>query len=374
MSIDIEEIVGRELREVADGLHVPAMPVLPQEPPRAPRHWQLLVAAAVVVLIVACAIAVEAISGGSHELDPAPPRPTPGHTESQVRISRDAPTTPYVLGQKLYVGGQQVPGDWWSVEYGADAWVALRADDTWWRGRGSEAFEIEGLSGVPVISPNGRYVAAVDDRRGVITGFETADGGEGFGEVPVDLGNPAVTGDPVHVRAVTDDGRVVAQGAAASVLWRPLVDGTVVDLTKGEPDSWVVGNTPAGLVVTDGVDGSPYLAEISDAGELTRTGDLPENDSVVVSPRAERLVWTPSGTLGGEVTVLSSLESQRLEGTDRVTFRAPTGWGFRVHAWAWEDDQHLVSPVVSDDPSIGDRLVRCSAAAGRCVLIESPPR
>ena len=47
MFVDVEETLGRELHEVAHGLLIPAMPPLPQEPPRARRHWQpMLVAAA----------------------------------------------------------------------------------------------------------------------------------------------------------------------------------------------------------------------------------------------------------------------------------------------------------------------------------------
>ena len=34
MAIDIEETLGRELREVAGGVTVPALPALPQEQPR----------------------------------------------------------------------------------------------------------------------------------------------------------------------------------------------------------------------------------------------------------------------------------------------------------------------------------------------------
>src|SRR6478609_180319 len=109
MSVDIEETIGRELRQVADAVHVPALPPLPREPSR-PRHWQPLLVAAIVVLIIAVAVATQAISGGTHEPDPAPPSPTPGRTD--VPIPTQVPTTTYELNRKLYAGGRPVPGGW----------------------------------------------------------------------------------------------------------------------------------------------------------------------------------------------------------------------------------------------------------------------
>ncbi|MFC6341677.1 hypothetical protein ACFP8W_06805, partial [Nocardioides hankookensis] len=286
-------------------------------------------------------------------------------------IPTTPPTTPYVLDGKLYVSGTQVPGEWWSVQSGTAAWLAHRTDDTWWWGRDATPYEIQDLDGVPVISPNGRYVAAVDDATSMLTGFSTDAGGEGFGAARVDLGDPAVTGDPVHVTAVTDDGRVIAQGAAASVLWLPLVDNSTVDLTTGEPDPTVLGNTPAGLVVSDGDGGPQYLADVTDTGGLAGKDVLPGLDSFAVSPDGRWLAWTPAGSLGGEVTAVSSLDVQQLDGSGRAVLRPPSTWALKVGAWTWEDDDHLVSVVVHDDGSAGERLVRCSAEAARCVLIRS---
>ena len=56
MFVDVEETLTRELREVAGGLPVPAMPPLPQEPPRVARPWQPLLVAASVALVVAGAV------------------------------------------------------------------------------------------------------------------------------------------------------------------------------------------------------------------------------------------------------------------------------------------------------------------------------
>ncbi len=376
MAVDVNETLGRELREVADGLHIPAMPPLQQEP-RPARPWQPMLVAAAVVLVAAGAVAVVTARGGP---EPSPaPAPT-GRTESDVRIPTTAPTIPVVLDQRLYVDGEQVPGDWWSVRSGEAGWLALRTDNTWWWGWGPEAHEIEAQHDQPpVLSPDGRYVGEVraENGAGIVTGFDTAPGGEGLGGVPVDLGDPQ-DGSAVSVRAVTDDGRVIVQGTNTALLWLPLVDNSTVDLTETAPGKVILGNTPAGLLVTDGADGAidatigePYLAEISDTGRLTRLVAVPNHDDLVVSPGAEWLARTTPGTTGGEVTAIRELEVQALDGTRRATLTAPKGWGFRVRAWEWEDDDHLVSPVVAEGDG-PERLARCSARSARCVLVKGP--
>jgi len=369
MSIDVEETLVRELHEVAAGLEVPSMPRLPQEPPQARWIRQPLLVAAVVVLIVA-AVATVATSRGGRELQPAPPAPSPTRTGSTAELPRTAPTVPYVLDQRLYVDGEQVPGSWWSVEAGDAGWIAIRTDNTWWWGRGAQPNAIEGQADAPlVISPNGKYVAETltEDGQGMVTGFDTGFSGEGMGGIPVDLGD-TTDGSAVTVRAVTDDGRVIAQGTGTAVLWLPFVDNSVVDLTRTVPGQQVLAETPAGLVVTDGDGGEPYLAEISDAGEITRIGAAPAHDDLISSPGGEWLAWTPEGTTGGEVTSIRSLEAQRVDGTGQVTLSAPDGWAFRVRAYAWEDDDHLVSPVVG---ARGERMARCSVGLARCVLVDA---
>jgi hypothetical protein len=370
MSVDIEEILGRELHDVAHGLHVPPMPALPEEAPRSHRVRHALLVAAVIILVVTVALTIEAIGGGSRELDPAPPVPTPGQSQTRVTIPTTAPTTPYVLDQQLYVDGTQVPGEWWTVYSGPQGWVAWSTAYTWSWGQGAEAHAIEGVDIAPELSPNGRYVGEVmvQDGQGTLTGFEIGPDGEGLSGVPIDIEQA----EPVNVRAVTDDGMVIAQGGSTSIMWRPLVDGSTVNLSETAPRQQFLGNTPAGLVVTDGLGGTPYLADISASGVLTRKGDLPDLDSFAISPGAAWLAWTPEGSLGGEVTTLSSLQVQTLDGDEQLTLNAPSGWAFRVQDWTWEDDQLLVSPLLRADGSPGERLARCSVEAGRCVLIRSP--
>jgi hypothetical protein len=379
MFVDVEETLGREFHEVADSLQIPPMPPLPEEAPRVQRHWQPMLVAAAVVLIIAGAVAVVGTNRGGQKLEPAPPSPSPSRTESATRLPTTPPTVPYVLDQRLYVDGEPVPGTWWSVRGGDAGWLALRTDNTWWWGTGAEPNEIPGLHDVPpVISPDGRYVAEVriENGEGTLTGFDTTAGGERLGSVPIDLGDRQ-DGSMVSIRAVTDDGKVIAQGTNTSLLWLPLAGGTTVDLSVRAPGQQILGSSSDGLVVNDGADGvtdgtagEPYLAQISDAGELTRIGAIPTHDDVLLSPGGGWLVWTPPGTTGGEVTTLSTLEVRPVDGSDRSTLTAPEGWGFRVRSWAWEDEEHVVSPVVRDGGD-GERMARCSVQPARCVLIRS---
>ena len=170
---------------------------------------------------------------------------------------------------------------------------------------------------------------------------------------------------------MTDDGLVIAQGAAGAVLWRPRVDEQV-DLGSHVARPGPAAGTPAGLVVTDTAGGSSYLAEISDAGVLRRIRELPSEDAVV-SPGQAWFAWTQPGTLGGEVTRIRTLRAQKLDGSSNLTWTAPTGWAFRVGEWQWEDDRLLVAPVAQGDGPMGERLARCSVRAARCMLSTHRP-
>jgi hypothetical protein len=376
MSRDVEEIVSRELREVAESLHVPAMPVLPGERPR--RSWRPLVAAAAAVVVVAGGVAVATRGGGPEPAPaPAPAPPSPSATLEPAPVPRAAPSVPYVVDRALYVDGERVPGEWWTVQAGEAAWLAIRSDNTWWWGWDAEPHEITGPHDTPpVISPNGKYIAylTVDGQDGLLTGFDTRPDGEGLGGVPVDLGDRQ-DGSQVTVRAVTDDGEVIAQGSRTAVLWRPLVvdGGDPVDLTVTAPGVQVLAATPAGIVATRGADsregGEPFLADLSEAGELSTKAPVPAYDSLAVSRGGTWLAWLAPGLLGGEVTEVTKLNVQRVDGIGEDTLNAPDGWAFRVEQWAWEDDDYLVATVASADGAGGDRTARCSPTAGTCVLV-----
>ena len=369
MATDIEDTLGRELREVAAGLQVPAMPPVPEESPAAHRPWQPLLVAAAVVLIVVGAVAVVASFRGGQDVQPAPLGP-PASVPADIPTT--APEVPYVLDHRLYVDGDRVPGAWWTVEVGDAGWIAQRTDYTWWWGRGQDATALPGLTDQPpVISPNGRYVAYVStENGGELTGFDTRPDGEGLGAFPVDASGPQ-DGTALRVRAVTNDGMVIAQGQDSGLLWLPLAGNDTVDLTKTAPGQLVDGNTPAGLLVYDGEDeASTYLARISDTGELTRL-PAPAHDGMVVSPGGTWLVWPPEGSIGGEVAAIRTLELQAVDSTEVSMLKAPNGWDFLVSTWTWEDDDHLVAALGRDGmPANG--MARCGVRPARCVVIDAP--
>ena len=311
--------------------------------------------------------------------DDSPPQAEPGPAPSTTAASASStptevagpvpthePAVPYILGGRLHVDGKTVAGGpFWQVRSGPRAWIAVDTSNHWWWGRGPKATAIEAsIDDVPVISANGTYVGLTSLPNG-ITGFDTGFAGEGLGGHRLDLGNRQ-NGTQVTVRAVTDDGMVIVQGGDTAVMWKPLADQSLVDLADTAPDQQVLGSTAGGLVVTDGVDGPAYLASIDGDGTLTRLGDLPDSDSLITSPDGQSVVYTPAGTLGGEVTTLRTLSAQRLDGTGSATLRLPKGWDFEVETWTFEDDAYVVAVAVGHG---GEAVVRCRVADGTCAIL-----
>lgn len=298
-----------------------------------------------------------------------PTTTSPPSTEPAGPVPTGEPSLPYILGGDLHVDGKTVAGGpYWQVRSGPQAWIAVDTSGHWWWGRGAKPMRIEAsIDDVPVISGNGKYVGVTSLPNG-ITGFDTGFSGEGFGGHALDLGNRQ-NGTQVTVRAVTDDGLVIAQGGDTSVLWRPLIDGRLVDLSDSAPDQQVVAGAAGGLVVTDGFeDTAPaYLASIDEDGELTKLGDLPASDSLVTSPDGQSIVYTPIGTLGGEVRSVHTLGAQRLDGSGRSTLQLPGSWDFEVSSWVFEDDDYVVAAATSAKQ--GERMARCRVADATCVLI-----
>src|SRR5690242_19681556 len=54
------------------------------------------------------------------------------------------PDLPVAVGLDLYVGGEQVPGRWYTAAGRGTHWVALRDDGTWWWGYDAEPQRIDG--------------------------------------------------------------------------------------------------------------------------------------------------------------------------------------------------------------------------------------
>ncbi|GAB2859460.1 hypothetical protein [Nocardioides pacificus] len=381
MTMELEETLARELREVADGIQVPPMPALaPVETrSRAARTWQPLLVAASVALIVGL-VALTLGRGDDSTPQPAP-SPTVTSSDKGGSVSNATPTVAYILGPRLFVDGDQVPGAWSFVESRGDVWLGQKSEGSWWwsNGTSAEPMRIDAqIDQPPAISPNGGYVGYVDVSGGeaTLTGFDTQPAGEGFGPAPIENLPVSEDGVPIRVRAVTDEGDVIVQGTRTSLMWRALFQDqrTVVDLTGTASDQVILEGTPVGLVVVDGADGAtdatstaPYLADISVDGELTPQGELPTYSDISFSPEGSWLVRAPAGTLGGEVDSLSSLTTQPVGGTEETILTPPEGWVFSTSTWTWEDEDTLITVLLPEDRREQlEVLSRCSIGLATC--------
>ncbi len=393
MTTELENVLARELHEVADGVEVPPLPPLVADPAAAPRAaslWRPLLVAAVVTVIVGVAALVlsQQDDGSPQPTPPAPTRATDSSAPRDTDIRTTMPTVPFIVDRRLYVDGVQVPGEWWGLQSRAGVWLATQGNSGawWWGGPGVEAQRVEAqLDQPPVLSPNGAYVAYVDvsSGRAEVNGFTTEPGGEGFGISPITDLPRTEDGVAIRVRAVTDEGDVIVQGTRTGLVWRVQhpAEPTVIDLADVAPDQVVLQGTPVGLVVVDGSDGAvdatetePHLALVDWDGNFSVGPGLPTYDSLEISPGGGWLLWTPPGTQGGEVTAVGSLSARPVGGGDEVVLDAPDGWGFAVGSWTWEDERTVLAVLAKDEARepAEMRLIRCAVELGACRDFPAP--
>jgi hypothetical protein len=375
MNSELERALSRELDEVARNLVVPQRPALPATPTgRALWHAAapVLLAAAVVVAVLASVVTLLSPAGPNRE----EPAPATSPSADDGTVSRAAPEAPVVVAGTLLVGGEQVPRRWLSVQGSGTHWVGQRADGSWWWGYDALPQKLEGtMYQPPVISPSASYLARVlsEDGGAMLVGADTVEGGEGFGGVDL----PGAGLDPaVRAVAVTDAGLVVATGTNFQRLWRPLIDGETVDLAQTAPGQVIIGNTGAGLLVntgeydaTDGTQGKPYLARLSEDGTLTRVGAVPTHD--ILEASKQWLAYVPPGTVGGEASAATELQVQRVDGSTTGLLTPPEGWLFVAPGFHWETDDRLLALVVTQDGG-DEALVRCRPDPASCLLIDLP--
>ncbi|MGA8256823.1 MAG: hypothetical protein WB767_09640, partial [Nocardioides sp.] len=306
---------------------------------------------------------------------PAPAQ-SPSTTGDDRSVSLAAPETPVVMSGVLYVGGEQVAGRWVNVQGHGTHWIGQRADGSWWWGYDARPQQLEGtMYQPPVISPSAGYLARVlsEDGGAMLVGADTEEGGEGMGGVDL----PGAGLDPaVRAVAVTDTGLVVVAGTNFQRLWRPLIDGGTIDLAQTAPGQVVIGNTGAGLLVnedddnaTDGTQGEPYLARLSEGGALDRLGSVPTHD--VLEASEQWLAYVPPGTVAGEASAAANLRIQQVDGSATGVLTPPAGWLFVAPGFRWESRDRLLALVVTRNGG-DEALVRCSPAPTSCVFVDSP--
>lgn len=384
MHDDIEKILSRELREVADGLDVPVVPHLPARPPSR-FLWAPLVAVAAAVL-VALVFLVGDPAGRGSRLDPAPqpaPQPTEVVTDGATdplptEVPTAQPRVPYVLDGVVHVGGDAFPGDsssgYYEVGGTAQGWLAVQSPFVWSWGNGGAPQVLDvAVEQPPAVSPDGRYLAHLSTE-GDLNGFQTAPDGEGMGlPVPVPVRDDDGVG--TRIGAVTDDGWVIASGRGVGVLWRPFDGAEPVDLTQTAPGQLVWQATAAGLVVVDGSGdardpsggGRVYLADVTADGELVPIADLP--NFAIADVSREWVAWARADVVSGDVPVYEAIQVRDLGGEREGVLAPPRGWRFVNTAFTFEDDQFLLARV-SDGQQ--ERMARCSPALQECVLLAAP--
>lgn len=364
MNVDVEETLTRELREVADGIQVPTLPRLPQEPPHNRRLWQPLLAAAAVVLIVAGAVTLTVTDDDGRLPSPAP---DPAKTPSAGPLTADPPTVPYLLDERVYVDGEQLPGRWWEMERAGDAWVAWRTNDSWWWGTDAEPQAIPGeIANLAHLSPDGTMLAFSTTEDGGQVMLLDTQSGETLGTLPTGMTNPRDS-DAVGVIAVTDDAQVILDGGNEQLMWPGPDSDETVDLGETAPGQSVQGSTAAGLVVLDGTrNDRAYLAEVSDSGELSELRDLP-GEEIVVNPSGTWLAH--GGSSGGESRTIPYVTAESIDDNQRVRLRSPVN-GRVLVAKTWEDDNLLLAEL--HDEGIATGLARCGIREERCVVLDVP--
>lgn len=381
MHEDIEKILTRELRQVADRVEVPPLPGLPSDTPTR-SVWPPVLAAAAVVLI-----ALITLSGVLPDRDGAPhpaPQPTEVITDDATEsVPQEVPTgrpkVPYLLDRVVHVGEETFPGyDW--VEGAEQGWVAVKPPFAWAWSNGGAPRDLEvALEQPPGVSPNGEYLAYIT-ADGEMNGFQTAPDGEGMG-LPVPVPVRDEDGVGTRIGAVTDDGWVIASGRGVGILWRPFDGADPVDLTQTAPGQLIWQATNAGLVVVDGRgdardpsgdnraagDGRVYLADLTPEGELVPIVDLPNFGMADVS--TEWVAWVPAEQIVGDVREYDEIRVRRLDGDREGVLSPPEGWRFSNTAFTFEDAQFFVTRVTDGQQQ---RMARCSPALLECVLLDRP--
>ncbi|MBD3947444.1 hypothetical protein [Nocardioides ganghwensis] len=382
MHEDIEKILTRELRQVADGVEVPPLPELPTGPPSR-FVWPPLLAVAAAVVLIALVVLVGGPSNRSGVPQPAP-QPTEFVTDGAAdplpeTVPTGQPRVPYVLDRVAYVGDDSFPG-FDSVDGTAQGWLAVEPPFVWSWGNGGAPRGLDvAVEQPPAVSPNGQFIAYLSSE-GDLNGFHTAPDGEGMG-LPVPVPVRDEDGVGTRVAAVTDDGWVIASGRGVGVLWRPFDGAEPVDLTQTAPGQLVWQATRAGLVVVDGsgdardpsgdnrvaADGRVYLADLTPDGDLVPIADLPNFGIADVS--GEWVAWVPADQISGDVPEYDEIRVRDLDGGREGVLSLPQGWRFVNTSFTFEDDQFLVARVTDGQQ---ERMARCSPALQECVLLAAP--
>jgi len=357
--MSIEELVRAELRSVAEQVEVPSLPSL--EEPR--RSWRVLVAVAAAVALV-----IGGLAFVLRDRDDPPPHPI--EKPRVDHVGRTAPTIPWVDGDRLYVGGRQIPGHWLEVTSGGDTWLARRADGRVFWGQGNRRHSLGRTDFAlpydgPYLSPGGRYVAGGpgdDTLIDTATGSTTTVPLTGTADVEEWIAGVTDTGVVLSTRA---DGQVAQSYALRAGRPRELLRTQGGHLTR---------TTASGLLLTD-ARGNDWVVDVV-GNQVRRVVQVSVREPTAIRESAslssDRL-WLLDLGWARDREEPRTLPVRAVSDGRPAPVRAPDGWVFapQLAPGYWEPAGTLVTFVVRPE-NREYRAVRCAPATGECVLVEKP--
>jgi len=374
--MNIEQLLEQELHVVANGLDVPVAPMadLVREGERVRNRIRVyaagLVAAAVALVVTGLALANSDPRAEGPGPSTTSPSPTRVLDENLGFPTGEAPSIPYIVDEKLFVGGERVPGLW---EYLPETQIGGNTVATWSPEKEGwllvENGQVQNLQvdrGAAKLSPDGRFLVhcvgadlvlrdLVDDREVGRTRIKDELDADGeYAVIP---------------RGVDNAGRVF-YGNARVFMWDGSGQPVPVTLPSGRiPILGDIYDVMGSQIVMSASENGPLsLATVGDDGLITLEQSLPPRTGPnFVSPDGSWVAWQTKSN--GEVT--GNLEDpeedaitvQRVASDERFTI--PLNSGSFIRDVRWESD-HTVLITMSE------RVVRCDLIERACEYAVAP--
>lgn len=300
-------------------------------------------------------------------------------TEAGDGPTEPLPVVPLVVGERLYVDGERVPGRWSDLVIGGDVWAAAREAGgdrrvwAWGTSATPHLLAPDVVAAVP--SMDGRWLVTTHElggHKGALRVQDLATGQTVGADHPVDL--PRGEGRQVTTGVSgADAGRVFLGSEVDSRIWLP-ASGKVVDLHRTAPGlqlRQVLEGQQLWFHPTGENTSEQFLGSVDDAGRV-REGAAVAEYEFGVSPdggsfaRPGKQVSLTIDDVASEWS--TTLVVRRSNGADPVTVRAPGEW--LIDQWHWELPRVLLVELVDRD---GERaLARCRVGQPRCRIIDLP--
>lgn len=376
--MNIEQMLEQELHVVADELAVPRPPIdrLVREGTTTRNRRRTYVAglAAAAVAVVVTGLALADGDLRADDEGPSSPGPSPSPTrvldENLGLPTGEAPSIPYIVDEKLFVGGERVPGLW---EYLPETQIGGNTVATWSPEKEGwllvENGQVQNLQvdrGAPKLSPDGRFLVnfvgadlvlrdLVDDQEVGRTRIKDELDADGeYAVIP---------------RGVDNAGRVF-YGNTRVFMWDGSGQPVPVTLPSGRiPILGDIYDVMSSQIVMSASENGPLsLATVGDDGRVTLHESLPPRTGPnFVSPDGSWVAWQTksNGEVAGnlEDPGEDAITVQRVASDERFTI--PLNSGSFIRDVRWESD-HTVLITMSE------RVVRCDLVERACEYAVAP--